>query len=324
MCTYRRPDAVVSSLEAIGRQTRPVDLLVVVDNDNDPAVRAAVESQVAVEAFYVGARANGGPAGAFNTGLAALPAPGPDDLVVLFDDDDPPVAPESIDRLVGRFDELDGRGAPVGGVGLHGGVLDVNRGRVRPPDGDRGTVSVDHLHGGYLPLYRHSSIHDVGGFDPNLFWGFEELDLGRRLSAAGCELVVDMDHWNEVAALYPKATARRGVKIGVSAPTPSRYYTLRNLLRVLGRQRAWGAIAEVVAVRAIGKPLLGLIARPGDAVANLAMNLLAVTDAATGRMGRRDRFPAICGVVGGETVPGRIGRPAGSEELDVPEAEHQL
>jgi len=296
---------VASSLEAIGRQTRPLDLLVVVDNDDDPEVRATVESQDLIDTIYVGLRSNGGPARAFNTGLFALPPPGPDDLVVLFDDDDPPVATDSLQRLVDRFDERDEDGAPVGGLGLHGGVLDVNRGRVRPPDGDRGLVPVDHLHGGYLPLYRHRAVHHVGGFDPRLFWGFEELDLGRRLTAAGLELLVDMDHWHDVADLYPKASTRQGVQIVVGSPTPGRYYSLRNLLRVLGRQRAWAAIAEVVAVRAIGKPLLGLVTRPGPAVANLAVNMLAVTDAATGRLGRRDRFPAICGLVDADPAPGR-------------------
>ena len=90
MCTYRRPDQVGAALAAIGRQTLGLDLLVVVDNDDDPAIRAAVESQGPVGCCYIGVRPNSGPAGAFNVGLFALPPPEAGDLVVLFDDDDPP------------------------------------------------------------------------------------------------------------------------------------------------------------------------------------------------------------------------------------------
>ena len=88
-------------------------------------------------------------------------------------------------------------------------------------------------------------------------------------------------------------------------PTASRYYSMRNLVRVLGRERAWRAIASVVTVRAIGKPLAGLVLRPRAAMANLAVNLLAVVDAVRGRMGRRERFPSVCGLSTSGMVPGR-------------------
>ena len=305
MCTYRRPESVRTAIEAIGRQTLPLDLLIVVDNDDDSTVRELVEAQTAVRATYVGVRPNGGPAGGFNIGLCGLPGPHGDDLVVLFDDDDPPVADDSIRRLVDRLDELAARGATIGGIGLHGGLLDVEHGRVRPPVGDSGIVPVDHLHGGYLPVYRRTALQLVGGFDTQLFWGFEELDLGCRLTAAGHHLVVDMDHWNDVADRYPKAHDRRGVQLAVGAPTSGRYYSLRNLLRVLSRQRAWWAIVEVVVLRAIAKPLVGMLVRPRAATASLAVNVLAISDAARGRMGRRDRFPAVCGLAAGGAVPGR-------------------
>ena len=306
MCTYQRPDAVRAALDAIGRQSLPLDLLIVVDNDDDPAVRELVEGQTSVTTTYLGVRPNGGPAGAFNIGLFGLPESDRDDLVVLFDDDDPPVADESIRRLVDRLDEMTAKGAAIGGVGLHGGLLDVEHGRVRPPVGDCGIVPVDHLHGYALPVYRREALQQVGGFDTRFFWGFEELDLGCRLTAAGHGLIVDMDHWHDVAERYPKARDRRGIQLIVGAPTSGRYYSLRNLLRVLSRQRAWRAIVEVVIVRAIGKPLAGMLVRPRLATASLAVNLLAITDAACGRLGRRDRFPAVCGLGSSGVVPGRV------------------
>lgn len=305
MCTYQRPDSVQVALEAIGRQSLSPDLLVVVDNDDDPAVRELVEGQTSVRATYVGVRPNGGPAGAFNIGLFALPEPHDDDLVVLFDDDDPPMADDSIRRLVDRLDELAATADDISGVGLHGGLFDINHGRVRPPVGDSGIVSVDHLHGYALPVYRRKALQQVGGFDTEVFWGFEELELGCRLTSAGHGLVVDMDHWNEVAERYPKAGDRRGIQFAVGPPSSGRYYSMRNLLRVLGRQRAWRAIAEVVMVRAIGKPLAGMVIHPRMAMSSLAVNVLAISDAVRGRMGRRDRFPRVCGLAVSGAVPGR-------------------
>jgi rhamnopyranosyl-N-acetylglucosaminyl-diphospho-decaprenol beta-1,3/1,4-galactofuranosyltransferase len=319
MCTFRRRDHVGATLAAIGRQSLQLDLLVVVDNDDDPAIRAVVEGQGSVECCYLGVRPNSGPAGAFNFGLVALPPPESGDLVVFFDDDDPPVAEDSLDRLVARLDELTERDPAVGGLGLHGGLLDIRRGRVNPPEETAGVATVDHLHGGYLPVYRRSSLQSVGGFDAGLFWGFEELDLGRRLVSSGSRLCVDMDHWRDVVALYPKARARRGVSMSVETPTASRYYSLRNLLRVLGRERCWRAILAVVIVRAIGKPLAGMAVRPRFAWANLAMNLVAVADSARGRMGPRDRFPSVCRLSISDTVPGRTG--AGPAEEHSPAAD---
>ena len=58
-------------------------------------------------------------------------------------------------------------------------------------------------------------------------------------------------------------------------------------------------------VRAIAKPLVGMVVRPRAATASLAVNVLAISDAARGRMGRRDRFPAVCGLAASGAVPGR-------------------
>ena len=115
-----------------------------------------------------------------------------------------------MERLVARLDELTDHEPAVGGLGLHGGLLDTGRGRVTAPVGANGVVAVDHIHGGYLPVYRRSALESVGGFDSTLFWGFEELDLGRRLSAAGSILYVDTDHWHDVAQLYPRPAPGAG------------------------------------------------------------------------------------------------------------------
>ncbi|HTY27505.1 MAG TPA: galactofuranosyl transferase, partial [Mycobacterium sp.] len=62
--THRRPDDLTKSLDALTTQTRMVDHLIVVDNDNDERVRELVAGQP-VPTTYLGSRRNLGGAGGF-------------------------------------------------------------------------------------------------------------------------------------------------------------------------------------------------------------------------------------------------------------------
>jgi GT2 family glycosyltransferase len=42
-------------------------------------------------------------------------------------------------------------------------------------------VLVDHLHGGFFPIYKSKALNHMGGFRSEMFFGFEELELGLRL-----------------------------------------------------------------------------------------------------------------------------------------------
>ncbi len=66
--THRRPDELAKSLDALAAQTRPVDHLIVVDNDNDERVRDLVAGQP-VPTTYLGSRRNLGGAGGFALGM---------------------------------------------------------------------------------------------------------------------------------------------------------------------------------------------------------------------------------------------------------------
>jgi rhamnopyranosyl-N-acetylglucosaminyl-diphospho-decaprenol beta-1,3/1,4-galactofuranosyltransferase len=66
--THRRPDELAKSLDALAAQTRPVDHLIVVDNDNSERVRDLVAGQP-VPSTYLGSRRNLGGAGGFALGM---------------------------------------------------------------------------------------------------------------------------------------------------------------------------------------------------------------------------------------------------------------
>ena len=86
--THRRPDELVKSLNVLTNQTRMVDHLIVVDNDNDDRVRDLVTGQ-SVPTTYLGSRRNIGGAGGFALGMLQALTIGAD-WVWLADDDGRP------------------------------------------------------------------------------------------------------------------------------------------------------------------------------------------------------------------------------------------
>ncbi|MCB0930144.1 MAG: glycosyltransferase family 2 protein [Mycobacterium sp.] len=100
--THRRPEQLAASLAVLSAQDRPVDHLIVVDNDaaNDPdgQVRTLVESQP-VPATYLGSRHNLGGAGGFALGMLHALAAGAD-WIWCADDDGRPEGPGVLGALL--------------------------------------------------------------------------------------------------------------------------------------------------------------------------------------------------------------------------------
>ena len=279
VCTYRRPGELRATLDAIDAQTRRPDRLVVIDNDADPAIAELVAAHPigrSLPVETIGARDNPGPAGAFALAFDQLCAVADDDdIMVIFDDDDPLPSTTVLADLIGIAEASFGNPA-VGGVGLRGGALNHRTGIVnrRPSTTQGETEGADHLHGGWFPCYRFSALRMVGQFDPSFFWGFEELDLGRRLIAMGYELRVTPELYSSVAPNRPSARSP------FSLPDRSwrHFYRHRNLLRILRRDDAWGAVALTISLRLVAKPLLCAFVRPRLAGWHLRTNLRAIVD----------------------------------------------
>ena len=96
--THRRPDELAKSLDVLTTQTRMVDHLIVVDNDNDERVRDLVAGQP-VPTTYLGSRRNLGGAGGFALGMLQALASGAD-WVWLADDDGRPKDAEVLATLL--------------------------------------------------------------------------------------------------------------------------------------------------------------------------------------------------------------------------------
>lgn len=109
ICSYRRPDSLLRALDAVERQSRGPDQVVVVIRDEDPASAAALAGRsvggVPVDVVVV---SEPGTVHALNAGLDASRC----DVVAITDDDTAPW-PTWLERLLGHFRSDPG----VGGVG---------------------------------------------------------------------------------------------------------------------------------------------------------------------------------------------------------------
>lgn len=97
--THRRPDELAKSLAVVTTQTRPIDHLIVVDNDNDEKVRDLVTGRTGATT-YLGSRRNLGGGGGFALGMLHALALGAD-WVWLADDDGRPRDTEVLATLLG-------------------------------------------------------------------------------------------------------------------------------------------------------------------------------------------------------------------------------
>lgn len=189
--THRRRDLLVKSLDALTGQTRVPDHLIVVDNDNDPAVRDLVAGQP-IPNTYFGSRRNLGGAGGFALGMLQALALGAD-WVWLADDDG---RPENSDVLATLLACAERHGlAEVSPM-----VCDMDDPHRLAFPLRRGLVwrrRVDELRtdgGDLLPgiaslfngaLFHASTLEAVGVPDLRLFIRGDEVEMHRRLVRSG-------------------------------------------------------------------------------------------------------------------------------------------
>jgi rhamnopyranosyl-N-acetylglucosaminyl-diphospho-decaprenol beta-1,3/1,4-galactofuranosyltransferase len=292
LVTFDRPQALVTTMGRLAAQTRKPDQLFVVDNGADaPADEVVSRYSASLDPVYLQPGENIGPAGGFALGMTkALEVADDDDWIVLLDDDDPPYFDNALEDAA-RFavDQL-ARDQTTGAVGISGGRFDFGRGRViRIGDSEiGGSVRVDHITGGGLPLYRAGALRSVGVMREDLFFGYEELELGLRLEAGGHSLYADGEAWRLRKAdkrgkgLLPpeEVSARRAssTSLRVGVTSWRRYYSLRNLILILRDNGHSWAAARISLTRGLLKPILNLFTTPRTAAAQLALGARAVKD----------------------------------------------
>jgi glycosyltransferase involved in cell wall biosynthesis len=277
--TYRRPAVLAHLLDVLERQTWSLGHVVVVDNSPSPYEPASVGPSCTV----VHTPENLGPAGGMQVGLRRAGELVADwDWALLLDDDDPPLRDDAVARMVAAAQAARAADPAVRLVGLLGSRLDRRTGLFATSCGARRTVPVDFVGGGYLPLLHRSAMRgDEGPFDPDLFWGCEELDAGLRVRARGGE-VLAFDQLAEELGYWAKRDGVRSAQL--EAPLERRYYAWRNAIAVCLTNR-FRLAAAATALRVAASGLVGLVGlRGGPRRAVVAAR--AIRDGYGRRLGR--------------------------------------
>ena len=282
LVTFKRPESLAVVLDALVHQTHPPTLIVVADNDPDESARSIVSNadDTTVPISYVPVGANLGPAGGWAAAVEfAQNQPNRGSWIGIFDDDDPLDDPDVMRLLLEGAMDAVSTSDRVAAVGLRGARLSRRRMRLRRAHVAEGSIAqVDYLAGNGAPIYRWDAIEQVGFFEPALFFGFEDLDQGLRLTADGWEVMALGLSLQNVADTAASRVAWR------------EYYKTRALVTISRRHLGWDATAWLL-VRSVllGSVLLSIRDRsPSLAWARIVGSI----DGLRGQLGVRRYHPA--------------------------------
>ncbi|KRQ29972.1 galactofuranosyl transferase [Mycobacteroides sp. H001] len=235
--TYRRAAELAESLKIVTTQTVPPNHLVVVDNDNDPAVKALVDSQP-IATTYLGSHRNLGGAGGFALGMLHALTLGAA-WVWLADDDGRPGSTDVLETLLAcarkhRLAEVSPVVCDIDDPGrlafpLRRGLVWRRRvEELRTEAGQDLLPGIASLFNG--ALFRAETLEAVGVPDLRLFVRGDEVDVHRRLVRSGLPFGTCLDttylHPNGAAEFKPILGGRMHTQYPDDAT--KRYFTYRN------------------------------------------------------------------------------------------------
>lgn len=292
LVTFRRPEELEVMLRRLVAQTERLAGLVVVDNAPAPGTEDRVLGHgevLADHVRYLPSEDNLGPAGGIALGMEwVMNRAGDADWLVLLDDDDPPRDPSAFSSLHSFGQHMCRQDARTAGVGLAGARFDWRRGRTRRVSDVElsGPVAVDYIGGSQLPMYRCRVVKLGGIFDRTLFFGFDDLEYGLRLRRSGYRLYASGPLWRANREQEGRLGIVDRPSFSTRDPDWRQYYSLRNLIHILRSGGRRGAAVRVSLLVGLAKPMLSLPVRPAVAVAALRVNVRALRDAWSRRMGR--------------------------------------
>lgn len=283
IATFRRPGSLRTVLDSLIAQTIPPGLIVVADNDPNRSaapVLDAVRARCSIPMTYLALGRNAGPAGGWAQAAASAQVHAERGTwLLVVDDDDGLGHAQVVERLLsGAADVPDP--SRCAAVGLRGAALRRGSGKLVRREGPEGMpLDVDYLASGGAPLYRWDALEEVGFFDEQLFFGFEDLDEGLRLGEAGWSLwAIPLPSIHDVADTSPLRTPWR------------EYYKTRALTTITRRHLGLPALLSL-SVRTVVLGSLRLAVqgrRPALASARLA----GWIDGMRGLLGQRRYDPS--------------------------------
>jgi GT2 family glycosyltransferase len=228
--TYNRPEILKITIEKIFSQSIPPHVLWIIDNSEGSETAEMLVRMNDIRVFYHRMGFNSGPAGAAGKGLEICGNQGLD-WIYWGDDNDPPFRIDCFERLLAIRDVN-----PFCGVlGAVGHFFDRKKGVIKRVQTrlleKKEWIEVDSVAGGMCMLVSGELARSGISPDPDLFFGFEELDFCLKVKRKGFALVVNCELFYEARELSGR--------LNINDPVYQKkdnlvreYYSLRNLLYI--------------------------------------------------------------------------------------------
>lgn len=231
--TYERPEILEKTIHSVLSLNLKPEKLLIVDNSISVDTQNLIQSfnNPVLEYYRVGY--NSGPAGAAKIGLQYFTNKG-FDWVYWCDDDNPPEDPFIFN---GYFDLLKRR-SNVGIIGIVGGKFVPFRARTR---GFMNRELKPVTQADYCTGYSHMMINTevcqkMAYPNPDLFFGYEELDFCLKVKKAGYDIIFDGNRLLDERVRSGKSSPAfmyRSSHFGNMQYLNREYYSIRNMLYIL-------------------------------------------------------------------------------------------
>ncbi|MDI1323159.1 MAG: glycosyltransferase [Algoriphagus sp.] len=226
--TYNRSDILMGTIEKIFLQSFPPEHLWIIDNSEDDLTFSALIRLNDPRIKYHGMGYNAGPAGAAVRGLELCGNDG-FDWIYWGDDNDPPFAQDCFERLLA----IRNMNPFCGVLGAVGQFFDRKKGVIKRIQSrlleKKKAVEVDYVAGNMSMIISGEVARAGIAPDPELFFGFEELDFCLKVKRRGFSIIVDCGLFLEARRLYSRMDFERPV-YQKKNNLVREYYSLRNLL----------------------------------------------------------------------------------------------
>ena len=226
--TFNRPKVVLETIKVILDQTQPPELIWVIDNSNNRDTDFAIASLLdeRVKYFHVGY--NSGPAGAANIGLKLCADEGID-WILWGDDNDPPFFSDTFEKLL----SIRNANPFCGVLGSVGHFFDRKKGIIKRVQTrllqKKEFIEVDYVAGGMAMIVNAAMVKEGVLPDPDLFFGFEELDFCLKAKRKGYSIIVHSGVFFRLREKHNRLEYDRPFYKKKGNPVRE-YYSLRNLL----------------------------------------------------------------------------------------------
>lgn len=228
--TYNRPEVVLVTLEKLFAQTQPPELIWVIDNSENIETDHAIATWMNPKVKYYRMGYNAGPAGAAVKGLQLCAQDGLD-WILWADDNDPPFFPDTFEKLL----KIRNENPFCGIIGAVGHFFDRKKGVIKRVQSrlleKKEIIEVDCIAGNMLMIVSKEVVNQGIFPNPDLFFGFEELDFCLKASRRGFVLLVPSILFLQLRKHHNRIEFERPLYLEKKNPARE-YYSLRNLLMI--------------------------------------------------------------------------------------------